>query len=107
MIPDLATSIEEKVMVLRFLDAEYSFPPKHELEATIASELPAFLRWLVDWEMPDEIAGNNRLGVKSYINEDLRFKALAAGSTGSLFEVIDLWNTRGNFETEFWEGSAS
>jgi hypothetical protein len=107
MIPDLATSMEEKVMVLRFLDTAYSFPPKHELEATIASELPAFCRWLVDWEMPDEIKGDNRLGVRSYINEKLRFKALAAGTTGSLFEVIDLWKKRNSFETEFWEGSAS
>lgn len=109
MIPDLATSMEEKVMVLRFQDTPYEFPPKHILESTIEAELPAFLRWLVDWSMPDEVMGDNRLGVKSHINEELRLMALNASASGNLSELVDLWieRSKGAFEGDYWIGTTT
>ena len=113
MIPDLETSMEEKVLVLHFLDTPYEFPPKHKLENTIAAELPFFLRWLVDWEVPTGIAGDNRLGVRSYINEELREKALHSGDGGSLLDVIAMWIKRSDaykmpgLIDGCWEGTAA
>jgi hypothetical protein len=51
--------------------------------------------------------GKNRLGVASYINEDLRRQALNAGTTGDLFEIIELWKRRNAFEGDYWTGTAS
>jgi len=107
MIPDLALSMCEKVMVLKFQNTAYAFPPKHMLERTIAAELPFFLRWLSDYEVPADIKGDNRLGVKSYINEELRLAALNAGQTGNVLEIIDLWKNRNTFESDTWAGTAT
>lgn len=111
MIPDLEMSMEEKVIVLKFRGkkGDYNFPPKYVLEPTIEAELPFLLRWLCDWKVPDEIVGGNRFGVCSYINEELRGKALNSGQAGDLLELIDTWikrcdpARRGNV----WKGSAT
>ena len=48
------------------------------------------------------------MGVRSYINEELRLKALGVGQAGSLFEIIDLWVKRNEFEhASYWQGTAS
>lgn len=109
MIPDLEISMEEKILVLKFLQAPLIFPPKWELENTIASELPYLLRWLVDWEVPAEVKGDNRLGVRAYINEELRGRAMHSGQAGYLLEIIELWVKRNGFESDsdYWTGSAS
>ena len=107
MLPDLAISMEDKVMLFKFNNTQYSFPPQWELERTIAAELPAFLRYLVDWEMPESVKGENRFGLKSYINEELRIAALNAGGAASILEIIELWKKRNAFEGDTWVGRAS
>src|ERR1051326_6052828 len=100
MIPDLEMSMEEKILVLKFLDSGYKFPPKWELEPMIASELPFLLRWLVDWEVPQDIVGDNRFGVVSYINEELREKSLHSGQAGVLLDMISVWVKWTHFENQ-------
>lgn len=107
MIPDLELSMEEKILVLKFNKTSYLFPPKFILEPMIAAELPYLLRWLVDWEVPADIQGDNRLGVKAYINEELRGRAMHSGQAGDLLEIIDLWAKRNGFDSDTWSGSAS
>jgi hypothetical protein len=110
MIPDLETSMEEKVMVLRFRAGQIVFPSKYVLETTIARELPFFARYLLDWEVPKEIVGDNRLGVKHHINEELRAKALYSGDVGDLLEIVNLWKKRCRPEEShgrYWQGIAA
>jgi Family of unknown function (DUF5906) len=107
LLPDLAISMEDKVTLLKFSNTPYSFPPQWELERMIAAELPSFLRYLVDWEIPESVKGENRFGLKSYINEELRIAALNAGQTGNVMEIIEIWKKRGGFEADKWIGTAT
>lgn len=111
VLPALDSSIEEKVMILKFSDKERRFPVWAKLEEIISRELPAFARWLLDWKAPEEVLdngnGGTRLGVKKYIHEETRQKSLHVGGVGDLLELVDLWIKRSRPEGEVWEGSAS
>jgi hypothetical protein len=110
MIPDLSTSLEDKVLIFNAADVKRAFPPKNELEATIAKELPHFCRWLLEWTPPDHVVAKNRFGVAKYIHEGLRVAALHSGQVGDLLELVDLWVKRckpGERHGEVWTGSAS
>ncbi len=110
MIPDLETSMEEKVMILKFLDTPFKFDPSFILEPRILAELPFFARWILDYEVPEEIVGDARLGVRGHINSDLRENALNAGGVSDFLELIELWNRRMNPTEKFgaaWQGTAS
>lgn len=113
MIPDLQTSMEEKVVVLRFRDGTFPTPPAscahaaRPYENAIAAELPFLLRWLLDWSPPAEIVGDDRLGVHSYINADMRAKALYSGDVGDLLELVGLFVKSLPPEEGDWIGTAS
>lgn len=92
MIPNLDASLEDKIIVLKFADQKMTFPA--DIEAIIARELPFFLRWLVDWEMPVHIAGENRFGIKAFIHEDIRAAAIHSGDAGDVLEMIESWIRR-------------
>lgn len=94
MIPALEPSIEDKLMILRFSDAERHFPERAELQEIIDEELPYFLRWLTDWEMPNEIQGRSRFGCKNYIHPVLRLKAMNSNGLSDLVDVLKLWIKR-------------
>ena len=89
MIPNLDASLEDKIIVLKFADQKMIFPAN--VEAIIAQELPFFLRWLLDWETPAEIVGENRFGIKAFIHEDIRGAAIHSGDAGDILEIIELW----------------
>jgi len=113
MIPDLETSMEEKVIVERFRSGPFPDPPAacahatRPYEAAIASELPCLLRWLLDWSPPAAIMGDERLGVASYINSDMRSKALYSGDVGDLLEIVALFVKSLPPEQGDWVGNAS
>jgi hypothetical protein len=110
MIPDIDTGLEDKIIVLKFSDKSRTFPPKAQLEAIIQAELPYFLRWLVDWEVPAELIGEHRFGINAYIHEETRVAALHSGGVRDLLEIIELWIKRSRpFETigPMWTGTAS
>jgi len=94
MIPNVDASLEDKIIVLKFADQKMTFPA--DVEAVIAQELPFFLRWLVDWEMPAHIVGENRFGIKAFIHEDIRAAAIHSGEAGDVLEIIELWIHRAN-----------
>jgi hypothetical protein len=108
MIPNLDASLEDKIIVLKFADQRMTFPAN--VEAIIAQELPFFLRWLLDWETPAEIVGENRFGIKAFIHEDIRAAAIHSGDAGDILEIIELW-IRGSCPIErygpYWHGTAT
>jgi hypothetical protein len=89
MIPDLSQSMEDKLIVLKFADEKIAIPSG--VEPIIRSELPFYLRWLVDNETPVEIMGDPRFGIHSYVDDRLRAKAMQAGGANDTLEVIALW----------------
>ena len=72
VIPALDSSNRDKIMALRISDfATSDFPPSHDLEQTIEMELPHFARFLLDWQIPQELNDFSRFGVDSFIDESI------------------------------------
>jgi hypothetical protein len=64
MIPNIDSGLQDKIIVLKFSDSPRVFPQKHQLEATIRTELPYLLRFVIDWDIPSSITGENRFGIE-------------------------------------------
>jgi len=110
IIPNMNSSLEDKIIVLKFADVLPIFPPKQELEGTITRELPYFLRWLTEWKCPSDLMGKNRFGFKAFIHEETRVAALHSSGVGDLIELVEIWLKRANPSEkhgDFWKGTAS
>ena len=108
MIPNLDASLEDKIVVLKFADQKITFPGN--VEKTIGHELPFFLRWLLEWETPADIVGENRFGIKAFIHEDIRAAAIHSSDAGDILEIIELWIQRSTARERFgtrWHGTAT
>lgn len=111
LIPQLDGSIDDKIMVVHVSKPDVEFSTDYAAnEARVLAELPTLLRWLVNWEIPNELLGG-RLGIKGYINEVLRISATSAAGTADLLEVVDsyrhscgLWDDKP--ENKFWDVKA-
>jgi hypothetical protein len=92
IIPDLGPTVRDKIMLFRFNDDyEPDFAPSQKLEATIARELPFFLKWLLEWTEPAYVLDKNpRYGVKSYHAPALEKAAIMALSVHGLTEALDI-----------------
>lgn len=109
-IPHTDGSILDKIMLFQATDAKPDFPPNSVLEATIRSELPYFARWVLDYQIPEEIHGGNRFGIKSYHHPVLLEETRAMSQTQSFREVIDSWRheyKRHHQLQTVWVGSAT
>ena len=91
VLPSLDNDMKDKIMLLR---AEYHPMPEEEYGGRagflrqLISELPAFLAFLLDWEIPKEIR-DQRYGVRHFHNRNL-LKIMRAGSDeGVLLECIE------------------
>jgi len=91
MVPDTSSGLADKIILLKFADKPRDFPQKWLLEQTIAQEMPYFLRFLIDWPMPEGIRGGSRYGIKAYMHEQTRVNALLASGASEVLEIIDIW----------------
>ena len=107
MLPDLGTSMEEKVLVFHIEKPKKLWLPGEKLEPLIASELPHLARYLVDMETEEHVVGPNRLGIKSFVHEEVRSLSLHSSGVGDHMEIVDLWNTRTTHNGEPWLGTSS
>lgn len=111
MIPDLEQSLLDKIMLFKVNPPKtYTFAKKYELEATIKSELPFILRWLLDWEIPESCLDDSRFGVKKYHHPELKRFAEEADHSSSFFDVLALFLDEyraAHKDEEFWTGSAA
>lgn len=91
MLPNLELSLQEKVMIVRTGDLPVDLPFRgRDLEALIKSELPAFLRWLLDWTPPADIVGEEgRFGYLPHQDIGLVEDAREDSSIGVIDEVVD------------------
>jgi hypothetical protein len=84
------------------------WPSQAEIRALIAAELPFFLRWLVDWEIPATIQRNPRYGIESYHHPLLLDRARQSGRESQFREVLDI--TLGDYFSggrESWSGTST
>ena len=90
ILPDLDVSIKDKLILLKTSkNAIRDFP--RDVAQHIERELPFFARWLLDFQIPSECLGDNRFGVRSYIDPELEETARQSSVTNSFAEILDLW----------------
>ena len=108
MLPDLQKSLMDKLIILKAKRPAEDFPPSWELEKIILKELPHLLSWLLNWEVPKEISGNNRFGVASYCNDDIKHEATSISNDQSFVDLMHMYFAELKVEepnTTQWVGS--
>jgi len=95
LLPAMDSSFADKVMLFRLRDG---FVPKFkrtttENESQILSELPHFLRWLLNWEPPKEVINRSkpRYGVKPFHHPKLVEESHAESVEYSVQELLEPW----------------
>ena len=91
-LPTLDSSNRDKIIALR-VDGKtkVKFPSNEIVENTISSELPHFLRWLLDWQVPDNIKDSSRFGVKTYIDSFIEAAAYDNSSRSAIAEMVEFF----------------
>ena len=109
ILPDLDTSILDKLMLFKAAKVDKNFPDRNKLVETIQSELPSFASYLVDFEIPYECrSAENRYGITSYHHPDLQHAAGETTDAAILDEVIGSFMAERvrNREEIPWKGTA-
>ena len=88
MLPDLQQHLIDKLIVLKVKRPSFSFPTNEEIESIIKLELPHFLQWLIDWEPPAGLLGENRFGVMSYVEHDIKQEAVGSTPDECFLELV-------------------
>jgi len=94
MIPDLETTLLDKVMIFKVHPPKtYSFPEKYDLEATVDQELPFILRWLLDWTIPAELmdSEHRRFGIIPIHDKGIHLEAQESGQSSAFLGVLWLF----------------
>jgi len=114
MIPDLDRNIADKLIILRIADQKrgipFAFPDRASITANLNSQLPYFLRWLINWTPPAVITkGHTRFGMRNFIHEKVRLSSLSSGLDSDLFDIMaPLWESDDDFiSKKHWEGTAA
>jgi hypothetical protein len=104
ILPDMDLSNCDKINLFRVAKREdFTFP--NDVADIIHSELPFFLRWLLDWSPPDHVLGDSRYGVQTYRDASLFEASRHASSSYSFLEVL-LKFFEGQV-SDVWTGSAT
>jgi len=109
ILPELNSNTEDKLMFLRALSYQGSFPPNHVLEPIIAAELPDFVEWVMEWDEPEDVLADNRMGVKSYFDPDILAMARHQAASHNLSELLVKWQQASSEweNKEEWQGNAT
>lgn len=110
ILPDLDTSILDKIMLFRAATVDKMFPERHVLQETIVRELPYLAAYLLEFEIPEEcVSTQARYGVKSYHHPELSLAAGESTDAAVLDEVLDafLLERQRNGENDPWHGTAT
>ena len=110
ILPDLDTSILDKIMLFRAATVDKMFPERHVLQETIVRELPYLAAYLLEFEIPEEcVSTQARYGVKSYHHPELSLAAGESTDAAVLDEVLDAFvlERQRNGENDPWHGTAT
>jgi len=104
ILPDVDLSNRDKINLFRVADRDtFTFP--RNVADIIQTELPFFLRWLLNWTPPNHVLGDSRYGVQTYCEASLFEAARHSSSAYSFLEVL-LKFFEGQV-SDVWTGSAT
>jgi hypothetical protein len=106
----LDESTEDKYAFLRASQVKFNdWQDTATIAATIARELPFFLRWLVDWTIPAHLTGDARFTIKSYHHPSMLEMSKTSGRESTFREVLDMVFAeyfKGS-DADHWTGTAA
>jgi len=108
VLPRLDTSIKDKLMFFKFGNWRPSYSLPGGPEAYVASILPFWLRWLLDWKPPAYVLSPDpRFGIVPYKHPLLVRAVEEESPQTTLKEIIDIWFTEsGRTEPEWMSAKA-
>ena len=90
VIPSLDQSNRDKIIALRIsMDASEDFPSNADIKKILDEELPYFAAFLLEYDIPKNISGNNRFGVKSYIDDMIANAAYDNSRRSHVAELVE------------------
>lgn len=110
ILPDLDTSILDKIMLFKAATVDKMFPERHVLQASILRELPYLAAYLLEFDIPEEcVSSQARYGIQSYHHPELRLAAGESTDAAVLDEVLDAFiiERLRNGEDQPWNGTAT
>lgn len=94
-IPNMDISMKEKIMLMRITDVRqdgFVFPDDGVVRSNLDRELPAFARFLLDYQIPPQCRSKDaRYGVKEYHEPSLLMEANHSSTSGTFGEILDEW----------------
>jgi len=104
VLPDLDTSILDKLLLFKAGPRVSHFPEKHELESIVRRELPHFAAWLVAYTPPANVLDDDpRYGVARYHHPFLKQAAGDSSDSSTVRELIQIFMKD---QTKDFEGTA-
>lgn len=104
-------SVAEKVSLFKCaVEPRMKFPARSDTLGVIKSELPDFAQWLLNWDIPSELLGDSRYGVKHWHEPSLLDKARQASKSAPFSELMIDFLTRyfeDNPKAVDWAGSVT
>ena len=92
MLMEVSQNTRDKQMFFATQPYKGTFPPKKELEAIIAKELPYFAHWLLYvYQPPADVLSDDRMGVNSYFDPHILELANQQTFRSNLSELLQVW----------------
>ena len=92
IIPDLDTSILDKLLLFKAAPRVSHFPEKHQLEAIVRQELPHLAAYLISYTPPAHVLdADPRYGVARYHHPFLKQAAGESGDASTVRELIQIF----------------
>jgi hypothetical protein len=89
ILPDLDTSILDKLLLFKAAPRVAHFPEKHELEDIVRRELPYLAAWLINWQPPQNVIDKDpRYGVAKYHHEFLKLASNDTNDSSTVRELL-------------------
>ena len=119
ILPDVDQNLTDKIMILRTGDMTADVEPKEQDRyAVIERELGAFVRWVLDFQIPERVELDHRFGIKAYHDKLTLEEARGSTAGAAIMEVVDMWRKAvGELITEeeikkdpnimFWSGTST
>lgn len=105
LLPSLDQSNRDKILFLRAGDEPMPHPLENIAEI-LDQELPAFGRWLVDYQPPEWLEPGGRFGFKAWQDPELLHESQLS-SDGAQFEEVLILLAKDCKSEKSWEGSAT
>jgi hypothetical protein len=111
ILPDMDISNRDKLMLFRTMEHPHiKFPGEDEVKEILGRELPAFARYLLDYQIPEHCKGDSRFGVRHYHEPTLVKAAEQSDTTSAFAQILHDWITiyfgSSDPSETYWEGSA-